>query len=273
MNTSFSPGSLTNTRRLLEIVARLRDPERGCPWDREQNFESLSPYLLEEAYEVRDAIERQNTHDLQEELGDLLLQIAFHSRIAEEQGLFDFDAVAAEICAKLVRRHPHVFGDLRYETNQQRVRAWEAAKAEERRKKPQAGRSALDGIASALPALMFAAKMQQRASRHGFDWPEAAPVFDKVEEELEELREAYQSGDQANIREELGDLLFVTVNLARHLGVEPENALHHASRKFERRFRYIEQQVAEQGRQLDECALQELDALWEEAKIVLKPAS
>ncbi|MGR9106337.1 MAG: nucleoside triphosphate pyrophosphohydrolase [Gammaproteobacteria bacterium] len=263
---------VTNIRRLLEIVARLRDPAHGCPWDKEQNFESLIPYLLEEAYEVRDAIERENFADLREELGDLLLQVAFHSRIAEEQGLFDFDAVAAEICAKLVRRHPHVFGDLRYENNEQRVRAWESAKADEREKKNRTMVSVLDGIAAALPALMFAAKMQQRAARHGFDWHEAAPVFAKVEEELKELRSAWESGDSLHIREELGDLLFVTVNLARHLGVEPESALNQASRKFERRFHYIEEQVAKSGRHLNECALPELDALWDEAKIILKTA-
>lgn len=261
---------MTNTRRLLEIVARLRDPQHGCPWDREQDFESLIPYLIEEAYEVRDAIERENFNDLREELGDLLLQVAFHSRIAEERGLFDFETVAGEICAKLVRRHPHLFGDLCYETNQQRVKAWETAKAGERRKKAKPSSSVLDGVAAALPALMFAAKMQQRASRHGFDWPQAAPVFDKVEEELDELRGAWESGDPAQIREELGDLLFVTVNLARHLGVEPESALTLASRKFERRFHYIEERVAESGRQLDECELVELDALWDQAKITLK---
>ncbi len=264
---------MTNTRRLLEIVARLRDPKRGCPWDREQDFGSLAPYLIEEAYEVRDAIEREDFNDLREELGDLLLQVALHSRIAEERELFDFEGVAAEICAKLVRRHPHVFGDLHYENNEQRARAWELAKAEERRKKAGAAPSVLDGVASSLPALMFAAKMQQRASRHGFDWPETAPVFAKVQEELEELRAAWQSGDQAHIREELGDLLFVAVNLARHLGVEPEGALNQASRKFECRFHYIEKQIAETGRRLDECALQELDALWDEAKIVLKLAT
>ncbi|MGH8558986.1 MAG: nucleoside triphosphate pyrophosphohydrolase [Methylococcales bacterium] len=263
---------MTNTRRLLEIVAWLRDPEHGCPRDKEQDFKSLIPYILEEAYEVRDAIERENFDDLKDELGDLLLQVAMHSRIAEERGLFDFEAVAGEICAKLIRRHPHVFGDLRYETNEQRARAWEVAKAEERQKKNQSN-SVLGGIATALPALMFAAKMQQRAARHGFDWPQAAPVFDKVEEELDELRIAWQSGDPAHIREELGDLLFVTVNLARHLEVEPESALNLASRKFERRFHYIEEQVAESGRQLDECDLEELDALWDEAKIVLKVAT
>jgi nucleoside triphosphate diphosphatase len=264
---------VTNTRRLLEIVARLRDPESGCPWDREQDFKSLIPYVLEEAYEVRDAIEREDFMELREELGDLLLQVVLHSRIAEERGLFDFETVAAEICAKLVRRHPHVFGDRHFENNEQRVKAWEAAKADERRKKDRAGSSALDGIASALPALMFAAKMQQRASRHGFDWPETAPVFDKVEEELGELHRAWKSGDRAHIREELGDLLFVAVNLARHLGVEPESALNQASRKFERRFHYIEKQVAESGRRLDQCALEELDALWDEAKIVQKIAN
>lgn len=254
-------------------MARLREPEHGCPWDLQQSFASLIPYTLEEAYEVRDAIERENFDDLKEELGDLLLQVAFHSRIAEEQGLFDFEAVAGAICDKLVSRHPHVFGGIRFETDAQRVKAWEEAKAEERlNKKPTENtddRSVLDGIASSLPALMFAAKIQARASQHGFDWSEVPPVFSKVEEELEELQEAFKSGDQKHIREELGDLLFVVVNLARHLDVEPENALNLASRKFERRFHYIEEQVYKSGRQLEECRLEELDAYWDDAKDVL----
>ncbi|MGH8474555.1 MAG: nucleoside triphosphate pyrophosphohydrolase [Methylococcales bacterium] len=258
---------MINTRRLLEIVARLRDPEHGCSWDREQDFKSLVPYLLEEACEVRDAIEREDIDDFKEELGDLLLQVAMHSRIAEERGLFDFESVASEISAKLIRRHPHVFGDSVFATDEQRASAWEASKASERSKKNQAGSSALGGIPAALPALMYAAKIQQRAARHGFDWPETAPVLDKVQEELDELRYAWQSGDQSRMQDELGDLLFVTVNLSRHLGVEPESALHLASRKFERRFHYIEKQLQASGRNLDECELEELNALWDEAKV------
>lgn len=259
--------------RLLSIVRRLRDPEHGCSWDCKQDFRSLIPCTLEESYEVCEAIEKGNFDELREELGDLLLQVVFHSTIAEEEGLFDFEAVAGEICDKLVRRHPHVFGNVTYASDEERIKAWEAAKSDERRRKAEKDESGtssiLDGLTSSLPALMFASKMQRRASIHGFDWTEAAPVFDKVEEELEELRDAWKSGHQAHVREELGDLLFVTVNLARHLQVESETALREASRKFESRFRYIEEQVARSGREFDDCPLEELDAFWDEAKVSL----
>ena len=253
-------------------MARLRDPECGCPWDVKQDFSSLVPYLIEEAYEVVDAIEREDTEDLQEELGDLLLQVVFQSRIAQEQNLFDFEAVAGSICDKLTRRHPHVFGDIRFENDEQRISAWETAKADERARKDGDSEpsSVLDGIAQSLPALMQAEKIQNRVSRHGFDWPEIAPVFAKVEEELEEVREAFESGNAEDIREEVGDLLFVAVNLARHLNVEPEAALKQGNRKFTSRFHYIEQQVSKTGRKLKDCELAELDALWEQAKVLGK---
>lgn len=261
-----------HTRQLLEIMARLRDPEQGCAWDLKQDFYSLIPYTLEEAYEVADAIERNDLDDLRSELGDLLLQVVFHSRIAEERGLFDFEQVAQTICDKLVRRHPHVFAGISFDSDEQRQQAWEAAKAEERKCKSQseADGSVLSGIANNLPALVQCEKIQNRAASHGFDWPETAPVFDKVEEELEEVRQAWLSGDQAHIQEEIGDLLLVAVNLARHLKVNPEIALKESNRKFSRRFQYIERQVAESGRELRDCELAELDALWDRAKKALK---
>ena len=255
-----------NTRRLLDIMARLRHPEAGCPWDRAQDFASLVPHTIKEAYEVADAIERNDHDDLRDELGDLLLQVVFYARIAEEEALFDFESVAAAICDKLVRRHPHVFADAVFSDEEQRVQAWEAAKAEERKGKAEDSGSILDGIAQTLPALMQSEKIQNRAARNGFDWPEVEPVFDKVDEELKELREAFESGDQRHIEEEVGDLLFVAVNLARHLDVRPEQALKAGNCKFIDRFRYIEARVAEQGRTLLDCALAELDRYWDEAK-------
>lgn len=261
---------LSNTQRLLQIMARLRDPEQGCAWDIKQDFYSLIPYTIEEAYEVADAIERDDWDDLRGELGDLLLQVVFHARIAEERRLFDFEQVAEAICEKLTRRHPHVFAGMQFETDAARQQAWEAAKAEERRQKGGEDDSVLSGIAVNLPALVQSEKIQNRAASHGFDWPEAEPVFAKVHEELEEVREAWQSGDQAHIQEEIGDLLFVAVNLARHLKVNPEIALKESNRKFSRRFRYIEEQVAKSGRQLRDCELEELDAFWNEAKKLLK---
>lgn len=253
-------------------MARLRDPETGCAWDIKQDFHSLIPYTIEEAYEVADAIERNDFDDLRGELGDLLLQVVFHSRIAEERGLFDFEAVAQAIADKLINRHPHVFADVRFDTDEQRQAAWEAAKAEERREKKGAvvEESVLDGVAISLPALVQCEKIQNRAASHGFDWPDTDPVFDKVREELHEVHEAWQSGDQAHIQEEIGDLLLVVVNLARHLKVNPEIALKEATKKFTRRFNYIEKQVAVSGRMLRDCELAELDALWNEAKVVQK---
>lgn len=259
---------MNHTRRLLDIMARLRDPDGGCPWDLEQTFASLSPYTLEEAYEVVDAIEREDFHDLRNELGDLLLQVVFHARLAEEQRLFDFETVAQAIGDKLVRRHPHVFEGREFSDDRERLRYWEASKSDERREKGAAdeGASILDGVAGSLPALMHAQKLQQRAARQGFDWPDIAPVFEKLQEELAELGAARGEGNAAKVREEVGDLLFTVVNLARHLDVDAETALKASSGKFDRRFRYIEDQLRSSGIALSEAELDQLDKFWEDAK-------
>lgn len=258
---------MENTRRLVEIMARLRCPDTGCPWDRQQDFASLIPYTLEEAYEVADAVERGDYHDLREELGDLLLQVAFHARLAEEKSLFDFEDVAAAICEKLVRRHPHVFGGVEFDSDAARLEYWENSKlAEKGEKTGQAPESALSGVAASLPALMQAQKLQKRASRHGFDWTEVEPVFAKVEEELAELREARLTGNREHIEEEIGDLLFAAVNLSRHLEVDAESALRSSIGKFSRRFRHVEGALKSQGRVMAETPAEELDALWEKAK-------
>ncbi|CAL1241322.1 nucleoside triphosphate pyrophosphohydrolase [Candidatus Methylocalor cossyra] len=259
---------MINTLRLLDIMARLRDPVSGCPWDLKQDFASLIPYTLEEAYELADAVERGDADDLREELGDLLLQVVFHARLAEERGWFGFDEVAGAIADKLVRRHPHVFGDAVFASDEERHRFWEASKRAERLEKGKAEppASVLDGLPEPLPALMRAQKLQQRAAQHGFDWNAVGPVFDKLREELAELEEAHAAGDPEQIREELGDLLFVAVNLARHLELDAETALRASTRKFIRRFQHIERQLAAEGRALADCTLAELDALWEDAK-------
>ncbi|QSA96215.1 nucleoside triphosphate pyrophosphohydrolase [Methylococcus sp. EFPC2] len=258
---------MDNVRRLLDIMAQLRDPETGCPWDLKQDFASLVPYTLEEAYEVADAIEREDFHDLRGELGDLLLQVVFHAQIGKERGLFDFEAVAGAIADKLIRRHPHVFDAVEFESDAERLHFWENSKREEHQDKTgEPPESLLSGVAPTLPALMRAQKLQKRAARVGFDWPEIEGVFAKVEEELAETRAAHESGDVKHIEEEVGDLLFVAVNLARHLGVDAEAALSASSRKFTRRFRYIEDHLAQKGRRLDESDLAELDTLWDEAK-------
>jgi len=253
--------------RLLAVMARLRDPETGCPWDRAQTFESLIPHTIEEAYEVADAVECGDDEDLCDELGDLLLQVVFYARIAEEQGRFDFVRVVTRLCDKLVRRHPHVFAGVEFASEAERKRAWEDVKRRERQARGKGEEEGLlADVPQAMPALAQAEKIQNRAARHGFDWPEAEPVFAKVEEELTELRQAWQSGDRVHIREEVGDLLFVAVNLARHLGVHPETALRDSNRKFSRRFRYMERRLAESGRTMADTSLAELDALWDEAK-------
>jgi nucleoside triphosphate diphosphatase len=253
-------------------MARLRDPETGCAWDVQQNFASLIPYTLEEAYEVVDAIQRNDTDDLRSELGDLLLQVVFHARIAEEHGLFDFEQVASAISDKLVRRHPHVFAGVTYNSDAERQAAWEAAKAAERASKASTEQvaSVLDGVAESFPALVHCEKIQRRAADHGFDWPEVEPVFEKVLEEFNEVKEAWVSGNQAHIEEEIGDLLLVVVNLARHLNVNAELALKASTKKFSSRFQYIEQQINASQRELKACRLEELDMLWHEAKRVLK---
>ncbi|NJD08307.1 MAG: nucleoside triphosphate pyrophosphohydrolase [Methylococcaceae bacterium] len=259
---------MRHTRRLIEIMAQLRHPEQGCPWDLRQDFASLVPYTLEEAYEVADAVERRDFGDLRAELGDLLLQVAFHSRIAEESGLFDFEAVAAGICDKLIRRHPHVFDGRVFETDADRQRYWEESKIDEQAEKSGlAPDSALDGVASSLPALMQADKIQKKAARATFDWPDTQPVFAKVEEELMELRTAFEADDQAAIEDEVGDLLFAVVNLARHLEVDAETALRASNRKFADRFRYMERRLG--SRSMAQCEPEMLDTLWGEAKRVL----
>ena len=260
------------TRRLLDIMAQLRHPETGCPWDLRQDFASLIPYTLEEAYEVAEAAERGDAEDLREELGDLLLQVVFHARIAEERALFDFEAVAEAIATKLIRRHPHVFGEADFATDAERHQFWEESKLAEQREKGKAAAtdSVLGKIPPGLPALMTAQKLQSRAARHGFDWPDIEPVFAKLHEELDELRAAHQAGDAANIREEMGDLLFVIANLARHLEVDAEACLRDGNAKFIRRFRHIEQRVAERGSVLTDHTLAELDAYWDEAKLLDK---
>ncbi|MEQ9638858.1 MAG: nucleoside triphosphate pyrophosphohydrolase [Alphaproteobacteria bacterium] len=255
--------------RLVQIMAKLRDPDGGCPWDLEQNFASIAPYTIEEAYEVADAIQRDDLGQLKDELGDLLLQVVFHSRMAEERGLFDFAAVADGIADKMVRRHPHVFGDVDIATSQAQTLAWEDQKAEERARRAHAEHrelSALDGVALNLPALLRAQKLQARAARVGFDWPDAAPVYAKVDEEIAEVRAAAAGGDTAALTDEIGDLLFSVVNLARHLNVDPEGALRAGNAKFERRFHRLEALAAERGVNLRTADLAALDALWETAK-------
>tara|TARA_R110002072_G_scaffold143364_2_gene289409 strand:+ start:3718 stop:4518 length:801 start_codon:yes stop_codon:yes gene_type:complete len=251
-------------RRLLAIMTRLRDPENGCPWDIEQTFETISPYTIEEAYEVDDAIRRGDPAEIKDELGDLLLQVVFQSRIAEENGLFTFDDVAAAINDKMIRRHPHVFGDAQERNVESQTASWEVQKAAERQSRAQHG--LLDDIPLALPALKRAQKLQKRAGSVGFDWPDPQRVLAKVEEELAEVREAINEGDAAHIQEEIGDLLFVCVNLARKLKVNAEEATRDANAKFERRFRYIEDQMAKRGGAMADTPLDDLEDLWNEAK-------
>ncbi|MDB5457300.1 MAG: MazG protein, partial [Caulobacter sp.] len=232
--------------QLIAIMAKLRDPDGGCPWDLEQTFATVAPYTVEEAYEVADAIERSDLHDLKEELGDLLLQVVFHARMAQEQGAFDFADVAAAISDKMIRRHPHVFGDHAYETPAAQVDGWEALKAQERQAKAKTG--VLADVPAGLPALTRAVKLTKRAARVGFDWPSTDEVLDKLAEEVEELKVEIAAGDKAKAREELGDLLFVCANLARKLDVEPEDALRATNAKFARRFGFIEAALAQDGR-------------------------
>ena len=255
---------------LLTLMAQLRDPDTGCPWDVQQDFASIAPYTIEEAYEVADAIARGDIADLRDELGDLLLQVVFHARIAEEAGHFDFTAVAAAISDKLVRRHPHVFGDQGKISAATQCASWESLKAAERAANAAAkGRpeSVLDGVPLPFPALLRAYKLQRRAARVGFDWPELAPVAAKVEEEWAELTaEIDNAGDQARLTEEVGDLLFAVVNLARHLEIDPEAALRAGNAKFERRFRAVEDGFREKGRQMAAASLEDMEVLWNAAK-------
>ncbi|WP_439633660.1 nucleoside triphosphate pyrophosphohydrolase [Glycocaulis sp.] len=251
--------------RLLTIMARLRDPQTGCPWDVEQDFASIAPYTIEEAYEVADAIARGDMADLKSELGDLLFQVVFHSQMASEAGHFAFDDVAEAIAEKMERRHPHVFGDGDTRDAQGQTIAWEAQKAEERAARSPDS-SALADIPLALPALLRALKLTKRAARVGFDWPDAERVLDKFEEEARELREAIAARDTANIKEEVGDLLFVCANLARKLDVDPEEALRAANAKFERRFRAVETRMDAGGNPVASASLDEMEAEWGRVK-------
>lgn len=248
-------------------MARLRDPQTGCAWDVKQTFTTIAPYTIEEAYEVADAIARNNMPDLQDELGDLLLQVVFHSQIASEQNTFAFDDVANGIVAKLIRRHPHVFdGDNVSDAADVKV-LWEDIKARERAEKGvEKDQSALAGIAQALPSLMRAEKIQSRAARVGFDWSDVQPVWDKLAEEIDEVREAVANEDASAIEDEIGDLLFTAVNLARHLSVDPEAALARSNAKFEKRFRRVEQLAKAQQSDMQNLDLAALDALWDKAK-------
>lgn len=263
--------------RLLEIMAALRTPETGCPWDLEQDFTSIAPYTLEEAYEVVDAIERGDLADLRDELGDLLLQVVFHARMAEEQGAFAFPDVVEAITKKLIRRHPHVFGSIKELSPEEVKSLWDTIKGEEKAERRAARETMgldleaheagfLGGIPTALPALTRAQKLTAKAAKVGFDWPESVQVIDKIHEELEEVKEASSSGDRDRIEDEIGDLLFSVTNLARHFGIDPERALRRTNAKFERRFKAIETALGQQDRRLDEASLDEMETLWVAAK-------
>lgn len=263
--------------RLIEIMAALRTPGSGCPWDLEQDFASIAPYTIEEAYEVADAIARGDRLDLKDELGDLLLQVAFHARMAEEEGAFAFPDVVEAITTKLIRRHPHVFGDTRDLSPAEVKALWHRIKAQEKAAKAaereaaglppkEEDRSVLAGVPQSLPALTRAWKLQARASTVGFDWNDARLVLDKVREETQEIEEALASGDKASIREEIGDLLFVIANLARHVDADPEGCLASANAKFERRFKGIEAALEAEGRSAGDASLDEMEALWQAVK-------
>ena len=271
MTRAAPPETLRPIDRLLAIMARLRDPADGCPWDQEQTFATVAPYTVEEAYEVADAIERNDLSDLKEELGDLLLQVVFHARMAEEQGAFAFDDVVNAINDKMIRRHPHVFAEETYASLAHQKAGWEALKAAERATKGKDGpKSLLDDIPVGLPALTRAVKLSKRAAAVGFVWPDISHVVDKLDEELDELKAEIAAGDFEKARQEMGDVLFVVANLARTLEVDPEDALRFTNAKFARRFQHIEARLAERGRTPDQSDLAEMDALWDEAKAAEK---
>ncbi|HEV7874825.1 MAG TPA: nucleoside triphosphate pyrophosphohydrolase [Enterovirga sp.] len=273
--SDHKPAPSRDLGELLAIMAALRAPGTGCPWDLEQSFETIAPYTIEEAYEVADAIQRHDLGDLCDELGDLLLQVVFHARMAEEQRAFDFGDVVWAITSKLIRRHPHVFGDVRDLSPNEVKALWSRIKAEERQDRAARGgepspEGVLDGVALGLPALTRADKLTRKAAAVGFTWAETSSVIDKIDEELAEVREAVAKGDHAHATEEIGDLLFTVANLARHLEVDPEAALRAANAKFERRFRSIERALAESGRSPTDSDLAEMDRLWDAAKAAEK---
>lgn len=254
---------------LLQIMRDLRNPETGCPWDKEQSIESIAPYSVEEIYELMDAIERDDMDDIKDELGDLLFHIVFYARLAEEDGHFEFNDVVNNVCEKLRYRHPHVFGDMQLATKEQVAEEWEKRKQKERESKKKTNHkpdSLLDNVPRQLPATIRADKLQKRAATVGFEWPELQGVIDKLEEELVELKEAISENNQQNMEEELGDYLFSVVNLARRLSIDSEAALSKTNQKFIRRFQYIEEQARNTNRTLDDMSLEEMDAYWDEAK-------
>lgn len=252
---------------LLKIMADLRNPESGCPWDIKQSFDTIAPYTVEEAYEVADAIERGDMADLKNELGDLMFQVVFHAQMAEEQGEFNFTDVVNEINDKLVRRHPHVFGDDKTRDEEKLYRDWEKHKKKERAGKMSHQAGYLDGIAGTMPALRWSEKLQKRAAHHGFDWETVEPVFSKLEEEIDELKaETGKQNNQQRIAEELGDILFACVNLSRHLDVNPEQALRDCNRRFISRFQLVEQLLREDDKVMDNCSVSELEEYWQKAK-------
>jgi ATP diphosphatase len=263
--------------RLIEIMAALRDPVAGCPWDVEQDFRSIVPYTIEEAYEVADAVERADMDDLRDELGDLLLQVVYHARMAEEIGEFSFPDVVQAITEKMIRRHPHVFGDQTARSAGMAKGMWEKIKAEEKAEKrarrlargldpEDGGKGFLDGVPAALPALSRALKLQKKAAEVGFDWDQPAPILDKIEEEVGELREAVEAGDKEAVAGEFGDILFALINLGRHLGVDAEDALTRTNQKFRSRFHAVEAATLAAGRTLQEATLEEMEAEWQRAK-------
>ncbi len=268
MSFPAPPSSDRPIDRLLAIMAALRTPETGCAWDLEQSFATIAPYTVEEAYEVADAIERGDLTDLREELGDLLFQVVFHSRMAQEQGAFGFDDVAQAIVDKMIRRHPHVFGEAGERSSHEQIQAWEVMKAGERAAKAKTG--VLADVPAGLPGLTRAVKLTKRAAGVGFDWPTPAKVIEKLHEELDELRVEIEAGDRDKMREEMGDLLFVVANLARKLDIEPEDAIRAANAKFARRFAFIEARLADDGRTPDQSDLAEMDGLWNDAKAAEK---
>jgi ATP diphosphatase len=263
-----------DVKRLIEIMAALRTPKTGCPWDLEQNFATIAPYTIEEAYEVADAIARDDLDDLREELGDLLLQVVFHARMAEEEKAFDFGDVVASITDKLIRRHPHVFGETAGPATQAQIKGtWEVIKKQEKAeraaRKPrreQEESSLLASVKAGVPALTRAYELQKKAATVGFDWREPAPVLDKIREETGEIEAVLASGDRDKLGEEIGDLMFTAINLARVAGINPESALRTTNAKFERRFAYVENRILAQDRKLEDASLDELDKLWDEAK-------
>lgn len=255
---------------LLQIMARLRDPDSGCPWDLQQTYASIVPHTLEEAYEVADAIEREHWDDLKEELGDLLLQVVFYARLAEEDQRFDFQEIVDVLKAKLIRRHPHVFGDQVATDGDAVAQTWERIKQQEKQGKPSAPVSVMDEVPMNFPALQRAQKIQKKAARLGFDWTELEPVFDKIDEEIQEIKaELTPEPDAQRVEQEVGDLLFAAVNLARHLGVDSETALRGANQRFADRFRHMESSVEQQGRNMNDYSLEALESLWVDAKRAL----